>query len=167
MSEATGTGRAGVKTPGAAREGDSSTYFLARWRRAQQDRLAALRGKQDAEMSAEAAETLRKYELERVKRLKDFGVRSLSLEIKESVSTVPAKSTVKTDAALGRRPSWHDRWKHLRRDSVSGRERGEDAITPAPRREWERQGMGSPSSLGTTLGGSTQRGSAGSDENWL
>ena len=162
MSEATGTGRAGVKTPGAAREGDASNYFLARWRRTQQDRLAALRGKQDAEMSAEAAETLRKYELERVKRLKDFGVRSLSPEIKESVFTVPTKSTVKTGpTALGRKRSLQERWQDRRR----GRE--EDAITPAPRREWERQGMGSPSSLGTTLGGSTQRGSAGSDENWF
>ena len=96
-------------------------------------------------MSSEAAETLRRYEIERAKRLKDFGVRSLSPEVKEAVFS---------EKGAGAKGNGREVRKQF--DGPAGREHREDASTRAT--------AASPS-VGT-LGGSTQRGS-GSDDNWL
>ncbi len=136
-----------LKTFGVAKENDAATNPLARWRRVQQDRLAAVQGKQRVEMSVEAAETLRRYEIERVKRMKDFGVRSMSPEVKDAVFNEKSAGTAE----------WPRRDLKKQLDRVNGREYVEDAITRAP-----------PTSPSTgTLGGSTQRGSGASDDNWL
>lgn len=140
-----GDGMATVNTLGVAREGDAAANPLARWRRAQQDRLAALENRREAEMSAEAAETLRRYEIERAKRLKDFGVRAMSPEVREAVF-----SEKTSKQGTGREVNKQS-------DGPAGRERRENAITRAT--------AASPS-VGT-LGGSTQRGSGHSDDNWL
>ena len=99
-------------------------------------------------MSAEAADTLRRYEIERAKRLRDFGVGTVSPEVREAAFS--EKGAVGEKGKDGRgEPKKDDRGK--------GKGHGEDGVDEIR--------VASPSSR--TLGGSTQRGSGASDDNWL
>ena len=79
-----------------SREGDIAQTPLARWRRAEENRFKAVQNKHDAEQSAQDAENLRRYEIERARRARDFGVGGLP-------PASDAESWKKFDAKHGRK----------------------------------------------------------------
>lgn len=154
-------------------ESDRADNFLSRWRRAKQARLEQVHRRHTAETNTAVSEDLRRYEIERASRLKEYGAGGLSVAAVKEIERVKSPERAfqgfkgagigketQGDDDLERKPSWEKRWREL--GSGTPRRGPEFSLHPALKTETTTNDPW-PSSPTTTVAGSEldQRGSGG------